>query len=78
LTRVEKTQLSLESLIENEDLGIEILHPGGLDITRELAGLCNIKENAFVLDVASGTGESACYLAETLGARIVESAAAAN
>jgi ubiquinone/menaquinone biosynthesis C-methylase UbiE len=61
---------SLEKLIENADIGIEILHPGGLGITRELAELCHIARDSRVLDVASGTGESACFLAETFGCRV--------
>lgn len=36
------TRLSLEALIESEDVGLEILHPDGLEITGELAELCNI------------------------------------
>jgi ubiquinone/menaquinone biosynthesis C-methylase UbiE len=66
----QQTHPSLESLVEGEDLGFEILHPGGLDVTQELADLCNIKKDTSVLDVASGTGESACYLAEKIGARV--------
>jgi SAM-dependent methyltransferase len=62
---------SLERLIETEDLGIEVLHPGGLDITGELAALCEIGPGTNVLDVASGSGESACFLTERLGARVV-------
>ena len=62
---------SLESLVEREDLGIETLHPGGLDITGELAGLCEIRPGTAVLEVASGTGESACFLARRFGARVV-------
>jgi ubiquinone/menaquinone biosynthesis C-methylase UbiE len=65
------TRPSLEGLVEGEDLGFEILHPGGLDITQELAQLCGIKKDTSVLDAASGTGESACYLAEKIGARVV-------
>jgi ubiquinone/menaquinone biosynthesis C-methylase UbiE len=66
-----KTRPSLENLIESENLGFEILHPGGLEITEELANLCRIGKESYVLDVASGTGESACYLAEKLGARVI-------
>jgi SAM-dependent methyltransferase len=62
---------SLESLIEAEDLGLEVLHPGGLEITRELAELCHISQGARVLDVASGTGASAAFLAETFGCCVV-------
>jgi arsenite methyltransferase len=58
-------QPSLENLIEAEDIGLEVLHPGGLEITRELAEHCGIREGVRVLDVASGTGESACFLAAT-------------
>jgi len=64
-------RVSLEALIENENLGLEVLHPGGLGITRELAELCRIGSTALVLDAASGTGESACYLVETRGACVV-------
>ncbi len=65
------SKFSLEKLIESEGIGIEILHPGGLEITKELAELCRINENSYVLDVASGTGETACFLAETFGCRVV-------
>jgi SAM-dependent methyltransferase len=65
------TQASLENLIEAGLLRFESLHPGGLQLTEELAGLCKIGKDTEVLDVASGTGESACFLAERLGARVV-------
>ena len=55
---------SLENLIISENLGIETLHPGGLDITTELAELCNISKGVKLLDVASGTGESIIYLVD--------------
>lgn len=61
---------SLESLIESEAIGLEVLHPGGLEITRELAKMCEIKRGSRVLDVASGSGESACFLVESLDAVI--------
>ena len=54
----------LENLVESEDLRFEILHPGGLEITRELATFCHIEKDSKILDAASGTGESACYLQE--------------
>jgi len=63
--------MSLEEILEEEDLGIEILHPGGLEITRELAELCGINEKSRVLDIACGTGESACFLSETFGCEVV-------
>lgn len=58
---------SLENLVEGEDLGLQVLHPGGLEITRELAELCHVGKDTRLLDVASGTGESACFLASELG-----------
>lgn len=61
---------SLENLIEGADLGLEVLHPGGLEITKELAELCHIGKDTKVLDVSSGTGESACFLAEQFGCQV--------
>jgi ubiquinone/menaquinone biosynthesis C-methylase UbiE len=62
---------SLENLVEGLDLGEEVLHPGGLQTTRELAELCHIQNTSRVLDVASGTGEPLCFLAETLRCQAV-------
>jgi ubiquinone/menaquinone biosynthesis C-methylase UbiE len=56
---------SLENLIETLDLGEEVLHPGGLETTRELAELCRVASTSRILDVASGTGEPLCFLAQT-------------
>ena len=67
---LDRRQPSLEKLIETIDLGLEVLHPGGLEITRELAMLCHIGRQAKVLDVASGTGESACFLQAKFGAQV--------
>ncbi len=71
MTSAKTKRPSLETLIENEDLGLESLHPGGLDTTQELARLCQIGKDTSVLEVASGTGESACYLSASLEARVV-------
>lgn len=62
---------SLEGIVEGGMLSLESLHPGGLETTRQLATLCNVQRGVAVLDVASGTGETACFLAESFGARIV-------
>lgn len=62
---------SLEALVETGMVKVESLHPGGLATTAELAELCGVGRGAAVLDVASGTGETACFLAESLGARVV-------
>jgi SAM-dependent methyltransferase len=69
--RNSRGQASLEQLIESEVLTVQSLHPGGLDLTRDLADLCKIGKGSTVLDLASGTGESACFLAERFGAHVV-------
>ena len=61
---------SLESVVESGMLKVESLHPGGLSLSRELAGLCGIRKGDRVLDVASGTGETACLLAGEFGANV--------
>jgi arsenite methyltransferase len=62
---------SLETLVETGELPLESLHPGGLKTTEELADLCRIAKGTRVLDLACGTGESACLLAERYGARVI-------
>ena len=42
--------------------GIEVLHPGGYDLSKRIGEVMNIK-NKKVLDVASGRGAFACYYA---------------
>lgn len=46
-------------------------HPGGLRLTGELASLLSLKPAATVLDVASGKGTSAFFLAERFGCRVI-------
>ncbi len=62
-----KTKASLENLVESGVLGVESLHPGGMTTTKELAELCRVSENKLLLDVASGTGESTCFLVGEFG-----------
>jgi SAM-dependent methyltransferase len=62
---------SIEQLLESGDLPVEVLHPGGLEITRELAERCRIGPGQRVLDVASGSGEAACFLAEKFQCSVV-------
>lgn len=46
-------------------------HPGGLALTRRLGELLGLKPGIRVLDVASGKGESALFLAKTFGCEVV-------
>jgi hypothetical protein len=62
--------VSIEQLIENEDLEIEVLHPGGLALSTVFARQCHTRNGTQVLEVASGTGETACLLAAALGVRV--------
>lgn len=71
MTRDKHGGASLEAIVESGDLGLPILHPGGLESTRQLAELCRVAPGQLLLDVASGTGESACYLAEKFGCRVI-------
>ncbi len=70
IQRTVRDQASLEAIVETGLLTLDSLHPGGLQTTRHLATACHIQRGATVLDVASGTGETACFLAEALGARV--------
>ena len=45
-------------------------HPGGLTLTKRLGELLGLKPGMRVLDVASGKGESAIYLAQTFGCEV--------
>ena len=58
-------QPTVEDAIEIS--GIEILHPGGYELTKRTAELCELKVGMHVLDVSSGRGTQAVYYAETFG-----------
>ena len=71
MTTVTEKRPSLENLIEGSNLGLEVLHPGGLELTRELAQICGARAGSSVLDIASGTGETACFLVQSFGCSVV-------
>lgn len=52
------------------DLGMT-KHYGSLEATHKLVEICRIDGPKFVLDVGSGMGATPCYLAKTLGCRVV-------
>jgi arsenite methyltransferase len=49
----------------------ESFHPGGLRLTRRLGELLNLRAGIRVLDVASGKGDSAIFLARQFGCEVV-------
>jgi len=51
--------------------GIENFHPGGVDYTEKLAIEVGVREGTRILDVASGSGETALYLAMKFKAEVV-------
>ena len=50
--------------------GIEILHPGGYELTKRTAELCELKKGMKVLDVSSGRGTQSIYYAKTFGVQV--------
>ena len=46
-------------------------HPGGLELTQRLGDLLELRPGKRVLDVASGTGASAVFLAQQFGCEVV-------
>lgn len=51
--------------------GVEILHPGGLEKTFEMAEDCKISKDSRVLDIGSGKGITAAHLAGKYGCRVI-------
>jgi ubiquinone/menaquinone biosynthesis C-methylase UbiE len=49
----------------------ETFHPGGLELTRHLGEVLYLRSGQQVLDLASGTGAGAVYLAETFGCSVI-------
>lgn len=51
--------------------GAEVLHPGGLEKTDEMARMCGAAKGKRVLDIGSGKGATACYLAQRFECDVV-------
>lgn len=49
----------------------ESWHPGGLDLTRELAQMLAVKPEDSVLDVACGVGTTPLFLAQNFGCKVL-------
>jgi ubiquinone/menaquinone biosynthesis C-methylase UbiE len=60
--------LSGEDLIEIS--GIDVLHPGGLDLSRRIGALVHFDAATRVLDVSSGKGRFACLYAQEYGCTV--------
>ena len=59
---------TLEDAIEIS--GIEILHPGGYELTKRTAEMCELKKGMSVLDVSSGRGTQSVFYAKTFGVNV--------
>ena len=51
--------------------GLEILHPGGIEKTDEMARMCRIGQDKRVLDIGSGKGTTVCHLADKYTCEVV-------
>ena len=58
---------TMEDILELS--GMEILHPGGFELSKRIGEVVNLKDKN-VLDVSCGRGEFACYYAKNFGAKI--------
>lgn len=59
---------TVEDVVEAS--GMELLHPGGFELTKRTAELCNLKEGVNVLDVSSGRGTLAIFYAQNYSANV--------
>lgn len=53
------------------ECGVEVLHPGGLEKSDEMARACGVGEGKLVLDVGAGRGKTACHLARRYACKVV-------
>jgi ubiquinone/menaquinone biosynthesis C-methylase UbiE len=53
------------------ECGIQVLHPGGLEKSDQMARACGVGGGKLVLDVGIGRGATACYLAPTYRCRVI-------
>ncbi len=55
----------------NKKLGMKVLHPGGLQATRQLAEKCDVSNDMTILDAGCGRGITSLLLAKEYGCRMV-------
>jgi len=60
-----------KKLLEDSEVCTPVYHPGGLELTHELAKEARVGKHSMVLDVASGAGETALYLATIFRCKVV-------
>lgn len=53
------------------ECGLEVLHPGRMEKTDEMARACGVGPNTKVLDIGGGRGTTACHLAREYGCEVV-------
>ena len=53
------------------ECGLEVLHPGGMEKTDEMARACGVGPATKVLDIGGGRGTTACHLARKYGCEVV-------
>lgn len=51
--------------------GLEVLHPGGVRKTDEMARMCRIGRGMRILDIGCGKGVTACYLAQKYDCEVI-------
>jgi len=54
-----------------KNLGLRVLHPGGLDATELLAERCGISRDMTILDAGCGRGSGSIFLARRYGCKVV-------
>jgi len=54
-----------------KNLGLRVLHPGGLEATEMLAESCDISRDMTILDAGCGRGSSSIFLARRYGCKVV-------